>query len=94
METIHVGAPLLQVDVDVNFVAQWRPSGGGLVGADDVARSNVLDVKEPEHLGRAHPCPYVQVLCADVVPELRQVGSSLVACHFADTLSLVGRRER
>jgi oligopeptide/dipeptide ABC transporter ATP-binding protein len=39
-------------------------------------------------------CPYVQELCADVVPELRQVGSSLVACHFADTLSLVGRRER
>lgn len=39
-----------------------------------------------------HPrCPFAQAICSNEEPELRQVGNSLVACHFAENLDLVGR---
>jgi peptide/nickel transport system ATP-binding protein len=42
-----------------------------------------------------HPrCPYAKAICKEVYPDLRNVGTDqnphLVACHFADSLELVG----
>lgn len=37
-------------------------------------------------------CRYVRKRCADEQPPLRPVGGGLVACHFAEELTLEGRR--
>lgn len=38
-----------------------------------------------------HPrCPYAREVCAEQQPELRVVGDTQVACHFADELQLAG----
>jgi len=46
---------------------------------------------EPPAGCRFHPrCPYVQEICRTTDPPLVQVGAQTSACHFAETLPLVG----
>jgi peptide/nickel transport system ATP-binding protein len=37
-------------------------------------------------------CKYAQDICREVAPELKQVGTNLASCHFAESLQLQGLR--